>query len=112
MDALVELIEQDAGVALTDVILTEVLQGLRNESDVDRVERSLEACDVLRLETLSDFKPAAGLHRTARRRGLTIRKAMDCLIAAVCIRESVPLLHNDRDFDRLASCTDLLIHRA
>ncbi len=101
------LIDDDAGIAVTDVILTEILQGLRSEADVRRVERRLTPFDVLRLEELDDYRRAARLYRDARRKGLTIRRTLDCLIASVCIREDVALLHSDADFDRLASCSSL-----
>lgn len=107
-----QLVDQDAGLALTDVILTEVLQGLRGDASVARVEERLAAFDVLRLETLADFRSAAALYRTARSKGRTIRRTLDCLIAAVCIRESCSLLHDVRDVDHLADVTDLVIHPA
>jgi predicted nucleic acid-binding protein len=64
---------------------------------------------ILQLSGLDDFRRAAGLYRAARRRGLTIRRTLDCLIASVCIREGAALLHADGDFDRLASCTALTV---
>jgi predicted nucleic acid-binding protein len=103
----IELLEDGAPVALTDVIFAEILQGLRTEREARRVERHLRAFPLLRLETLDDFGLAASLYRQARRAGVTIRKTLDCLIAAPCVREGVPLLHADSDFDRLASCTRL-----
>lgn len=93
-------------VVLVDVVLTEVLGGLREE-DVQRVEQRLFAFNILRSERIADFRAAAGLYRAARRTGMTIRSTIDCLIAAVCIREDVPLLHSDVDFDRLAKITTL-----
>jgi predicted nucleic acid-binding protein len=48
---------------------------------------------------------AASLYRQARRAGVTIRKTLDCLIAAPCVRTNSAILHADRDFDLLASCT-------
>lgn len=107
---LVRLIERDEGLALTDVIMTEVLQGLRTDAQVRRVERRLAPFDILRLKDLDDFRRAAELYRRARRHGITIRRTVDCLIASVCIREDVPILHNDADFDRLASRTELVVH--
>jgi predicted nucleic acid-binding protein len=109
VEQFVALVDADAGIAITDVILTEILQGLRTESDVRRVERRLAFFDVLRLAELDDFRRAAALYRGARREGITIRRTLDCLIASVCIREEVALLHADADFDRLASCSDLLV---
>jgi predicted nucleic acid-binding protein len=107
----VELIEGGEPVALTDVIFTEVLQGLSSEDDAELVERHLRAFPVLRLERLDDFALAASLYRAARREGVTIRKTLDCLIAAPCVRTGAPLLHADADFDRLASCSSLRIFR-
>lgn len=105
----IELIEAGEPVALTDVILTEVLQGLRSEREAQLVERHLRAFPVLRLDGLDDFVLAAELYRSARRAGVTIRKTLDCLIAAPCVRSGAPLLHADSDFDRLATCTPLRI---
>ncbi len=105
----VQLIEQGEPVALTDVIFTEVLQGLRSDRQAQLVESHLRAFPILRLEGLDDFVLAARLYRAARRAGHTIRKTLDCLIAVPCVRTGAPLLHNDGDFDRLASCTALRI---
>jgi predicted nucleic acid-binding protein len=111
VDRLAAMIEADAGIALTDVILTEVLQGIRDESQVRLVDERLCAFDVLRLESLDDFRRAAQLYRAARGHGVTIRRTIDCLIASVCIREQLPIMHNDADFDQLAEHSELTIHR-
>jgi predicted nucleic acid-binding protein len=105
----VELIEAGQPIALTDVILTEVLQGLRSDREAALVERHLRDFPILRLEDLDDFVLAAKLYRAARRAGVTIGKTLDCLIAAPCVRTGAPLLHADEDFDRLAHCTPLRI---
>jgi predicted nucleic acid-binding protein len=104
-----ELIEGGEPVAITDVVFTEVLQGLHSEDEVQLVERHLRAFPILRLEGLEDFALAARLYRDARSEGVTIRKTLDCLIAAPCVRTGAPLLHADADFDRLASCSSLRI---
>lgn len=96
-------------IALTDLILTEILQGLRTDREVNRVDAHLSVFEVLRLRDLSDFRRAAALYRSARQRGVTIRRTSDCLIAAVCVREQVPLLHCDADFDHLATVTELQV---
>jgi hypothetical protein len=98
----------DEEIALTDLILTEVLQGLRTEREVQRVDDHLSVFEILRLHDLSDFRRGAALYRAARRQGVTISRTRDCLIAAVCVRERTPLLHADADFDRLAKVTDLV----
>jgi predicted nucleic acid-binding protein len=106
----IELIEAGEPVALTDVIFTEILQGLGSEDEAQLVEEHLRAFPVLRLDGLEDFALAAELYRSARRSGVTIRKTLDCLIAAPCVRTGAPLLHADADFDRLASCTSLRLY--
>jgi predicted nucleic acid-binding protein len=103
----VDLIQAGEPVALTDIIFTEVLQGLRSDREARTVERHLRAFPILQLDGLDDFALAAELYRTARRAGVTIRKTLDCLIAAPCVRTGAPMLHADSDFDLLASCTPL-----
>jgi predicted nucleic acid-binding protein len=106
----VALIEGGEPVALTDIVFAEILQGLRSAKEARQVERHLRAFPILRLEDLDDFALAAELYRSARRAGVTIRKTLDCLIAAPCVRTGAPLLHADTDFDRLAGCTALRLY--
>ncbi len=102
-------VEEEQPVGLTDIIHTELLQGFTNETDMLEAERQLLNFDVLRLDGLDDFRNAAMLYRAARREGLTIRRTTDCFIAAVCIRESRPLLHDDADFTHLALVSPLSV---
>lgn len=104
--ALTDLLEDDAGVAITDVVLTELLQGVSN-AEAPRFEEAMLAFDVLRLGSIDDYTRAAALYRQARSAGQTVRRTVDCLIASVCVREGLALLHADVDFDRLARCTEL-----
>lgn len=101
----VELIEDGAPIGLTDVVFTEILQGLRTDREAALVERHLRQFPILQLDGLDDVALAASLYRQARRAGVTIRKTLDCLIAAPCVRTHSPILHADSDFDLLASCT-------
>ena len=105
----VEMIESGEPIALTDVILTEVLQGLRSDREAALVERHLRAFPILRLQDLDDFGARGQAVSRGATRGVTIRKTLDCLIAAPCVRTGAPLLHADDDFDRLATCTPLRI---
>ncbi|HEV7862611.1 MAG TPA: PIN domain nuclease [Acidimicrobiia bacterium] len=104
-----QMIADDESVALTDIVLTEILQGLPDDREARRVEHRLLAFDVLRLEGLDDFRRAASLYRQARAKGVTIRRTLDCLIASVCVRDGASVLHSDADFDHLAACTDLRV---
>jgi len=95
-------------IALCGIILTEILQGIRNDRQFNRVRRDLRPVLML---TMAEpvFVRAAQLFRQLRKQGLTIRKTNDCIIAATAIEHGIPLLHNDRDFDSLATHTNLAI---
>lgn len=108
-DRCAELITDGAPVAITEIVLTEILQGIASDREAQVVERRLRAFPILRLTPVDDFVLAAALYRSARASGVTIRKTLDCLIAAPCVRTGTPILHADADFDRLASCTPLRI---
>ena len=60
----------------------------------------------------TDYDDAASLYRRCRRQGATIRSMLDCLVAAVSIRNGVPVLHDDRDFNALARHTELEVYRS
>jgi hypothetical protein len=86
-------------LGLTDVILCEVLQGVRDDSAAKDVERHLLKLEVFEAGSVDLAREAARNYRTLRGRGYTVRKTIDCLIATFCLREQHSLLHRDRDFD-------------
>lgn len=96
----------DGEVAICDAIIMEVLAGARDDGHLDQL-RSLLARATVVPTTPSDYDDAASLYRTCRRSGETVRKLIDCLIAAVAIKVDAPVLHNDADFVALARHTSL-----
>jgi predicted nucleic acid-binding protein len=86
-------------LGLTDIILCEVLQGVRDESTAIDVERRLLKLKVFESGGVDLAREASRNYRLLRSRGHTVRKTIDCLIATFCIREEHSLLHRDRDFD-------------
>jgi predicted nucleic acid-binding protein len=103
------MLRSGSPVALTDVVLMELLQGTRDARHATQLDRHLSAFPILRLDRLDDFRLAAAISRAARAAGIAVRSRLDYLIAAACVRAGAPILHADRDFDRLASCTDLRV---
>jgi hypothetical protein len=95
-------------IATCDVVRMEVLAGARNEQHLQQLRRLLARASTLPTQSV-DYDAAAALYRTCRQRGHTVRKLMDCLIAAVAIRSDVPILHMDADFEILAQHTTLQI---
>ena len=102
------LIELREKVCLCGVILTEALQGIRDDKEFEKTEALLSNLIFLPMDR-DTFLHASNIYRTFRSRGTTIRNSVDCMIAAVCIEHNVELLHNDRDFDRIANEFDLRI---
>jgi predicted nucleic acid-binding protein len=96
------LIQQDASLATTDVVVMEVLAGARDDDHRDRLRGLLRRCEHLATEGPLDYEDAAEVYRTCRQSGATVRRLTDCLIAAVAIRNGVAVLHRDTDFDVIA----------
>jgi len=97
-------------ICICGVILTEVLQGIREDTDYAKTLTRFDALLFLDLDRRT-FVKAAQLYRTLRRRGITIRKSVDCVIAAVAIEHNIPLLHTDRDFDPIEKFCGLRVVR-
>ena len=86
-------------IGLTDVILCEVLQGVRLEESFVQVRDELLKCHVFETGGTALAIQAALNYRTLRQHGHTVRKTIDCLIATFCLQHGHALLHRDRDFD-------------
>jgi len=100
-----ELLDRLVGqepLAIGDLILTEVLQGFDNDRDFSDARRILTSLAVVELGGRAIAIQAARNFRALRKRGLTIRKTIDTVIATRCIEDGYDLLHNDRDFDPFA----------
>lgn len=108
--ALDELLKGEADLCLCGVILTEILQGIRSDSDYRKTRDYLSVLIILPMPP-STFVRAAELYRSLRKKGVTIRKPIDCMIAAVAIENDLTLLHNDRDFDHIAKHSSLKLLR-
>jgi len=92
-----ELNQQRLG--LTDLILCEILQGIRADSNFTRVRRDLSRFEVF--DTGGEVLAVASAqnYRFLQSHGHTVRKTIDCLIATFCVVEGHALLHRDHDFD-------------
>ncbi len=91
------LIIKREDICLCGIILTEVLQGIREDSEFNRTQDLLGNLVFLPMQYYV-FLRSAEIYRNLRRKGITIRKPVDCMIAAVAIENDIPLLHNDKDF--------------
>jgi predicted nucleic acid-binding protein len=92
-----ELQRQRLGV--TDLVLCEVLQGIRDQGTFARVKADLLKFQVFDSGGVELAVAAAQNYRELRRRGYTVHKTIECLIATLCLEARHELLHRDRDFD-------------
>ncbi len=89
-------------LAIGDLILTEVLQGFDSEKDFNHARKMLTSLMVVELGGQEIAIQAAKNFRALRRRGMTVHKTIDTVIATRCIVSGYELLHDDRDFDPFA----------
>lgn len=97
-------------IAICDPMSMEVLAGARNEAHLAQLRGLLARATVLPTRS-EDYDSAAALYRNCRVQGATVRRMIDCLIAAVAIAADAEVLHAVADFDALAAHTPLRVHQ-
>ena len=109
-DVLVEVFGRQE-IGLGDIILCEVLQGFHVQSDFERAREALLRFFIFPIGGLEIAVKAAENYRSLRRRGITVRKTVDCLLATFVIENDHSLLHCDRDFDHFVEHFGMLVIR-
>ncbi|MCH2266305.1 MAG: PIN domain nuclease [SAR324 cluster bacterium] len=94
-------VNEEEDLCVCGVIMTELLQGISDDQEFQKTKTLLAEMIYLPMSSTT-FIQSAEIYRTLRKMGITIRKTIDCLIAALCIEHEVQLLHNDRDFTFIA----------
>jgi len=106
-----ELIEREEPLALTDIIYCEVLQEIADDGKFRRTREILLTYPIVKIRGLRTFEHAAQIYRDCRKQGFTIRKTVDCVIAATCLEAGAQLYHNDRDFEAIARVKRLKVYQ-
>jgi predicted nucleic acid-binding protein len=96
-----EALQRREQIFIAGIIAQEILQGVRNDAQHRSILHYLLLFSKIDPEFV-DYLAAANIYRSLRRRGLTIRRPVDCLIAALAIKQKVSLLHKDTDFAVIA----------
>ena len=105
-------LEEEEDLAVIPIIITEVLQGFRTDTGFQRARQVLVSLSVI-YPTLDCHVRAARLFRSLRGKGITVRGAVDCIIAQTCLDLKAELLSPDADFEHIARHTSLrLWHEA
>ena len=107
--ALTRLLDEAQDIAVTEPVIMELLAGARSKRELRTARARLLALPMLRVDDLVTYERASAVRRACRVAGEPVRNSIDCLIAAVAIREDASVLHADRDFDAIARHTDLRI---
>lgn len=103
---LISLLDDGVSFGITSVIYQEILQGAFSQKDLERL---IEYFSTQRFfhpkDSILSYQAAAKLYFTCRRKGITLRSTIDCLIAQVAIENNLLLLHNDKDFENISLVT-------
>jgi len=86
-------------ILIGDLILAEVLQGFREDTDFEKARRAFGRYMQVEMINPDLAVQSARNYRLLRKKGITVRKTIDSLIATYCIENGHDLLHNDGDFD-------------
>ena len=109
-DILQQLIdEEEYNICICPIIYQEVLQGIKEDKTFREIKGILQNIFMLNTSILTVADYAIDLYRDLRKKGKTIRKPYDCLIASYAILEDIYLLHNDSDFSQMENITRLKV---
>lgn len=99
----------DRRAMVVDIVRLEVVAGLAPSESGDRVHAMLDACeDAMQIHRV-EVDEGAAIYRACRAYGEIVRAVNDCVVAAIAIRNDVPILHRDRDYDVIAKYTPLRV---
>jgi predicted nucleic acid-binding protein len=110
-DTLQELILQENNIFICPGIYQEVLQGVRNDKAFREIKDILLNAILLNNEIMHITEYAIDLYRSLRKKGVTIRKPYDCLIASYAIINDIYLFHNDTDFEKIEKHSQLKVYK-
>jgi hypothetical protein len=101
------LIVDDAPLAVTEVVVFELLAGARSEREHHELRERVLSFPVLPLNGLDGYEAAADIYRACRRGGGTLGSLVDCLVAVPALAADATVLAADRDFEVIARHTPL-----
>ena len=103
------LIEDEEDICLTEIIVLEILQGIAHDSDFQSIRDYLLEFPIYTPIGISTYLTAAEIYRKCRKHSKTVRKTVDCIIAAICLENDLVLFHKDSDYDRIHDCAGLKV---
>ncbi len=99
---LADLMTEENTVCTCPFIFQEVLNGIIDDKDYERIKKNLEAFDLLYAEPFTAAIEAANMYRVLRKNGVSMRKSNACLIAYYALFNNAYILQRNRDFEHIA----------
>lgn len=96
-DALDQALEKGV-VAIGDLIFLEILQGFKSDKEYKLAKETLSTLEQYEMFGHSIALKSAENYRALRKKGITIRRTADVIIATFCIENELSLLFSDKDF--------------
>jgi len=104
-----QLIEDEEEISITGIILTEILQGIKEDKKHQITKNYLLKFPMYEPSGINTYIDAARIYRECRNKGKTVRSTIDCIIAAICLENNLSVLHKDRDYDIIQECVGLKV---
>src|SRR4030067_821135 len=99
--------KKEEEMCITEIILTEILQGIKEDTAYETTKSYLLEFPIIKPKGNETYISAADIYRKCRKQGKTIRKTIDCIIAAIAQENNLTILHNDNDFEVIKKCSGL-----
>ena len=97
------LLQQQVPFGITSVIYQEILQGAKTEKEYAMLKEYLSSQRFFHPKDLVEsYAQAARIYFACRKKGITVRSTIDCLIAQIALEHDLFLIHNDSDFIAMA----------
>ena len=108
-----EVLIHDIPFGITSTIYQEVLQGAKSEKEYALLKNYLSCQRFFHpQDPVKTYEDAARIYFYCRKKGITIRSTIDCLIAQIALEQNLVLLHNDKDFDSMAPVIKLRLYKS
>ncbi len=107
-----EIIKQQIPFGITSVIYQELLQGAKNKKEYELLDEYLRCQRFFHpVDPVTSYEKAAMIYFLCRKKGITVRSTIDCLIAQVAIEQNLLLLQNDKDFVNMSPIINLKLYK-
>ncbi|MFC1566360.1 PIN domain nuclease [bacterium] len=98
-----EIMELEIPFGITSHIYQEVLQGASNIRHFELLKSYFNTFNFyLPKDIKASYEEAAKIYFQCRKKGITIRSTIDCLIVQICVENELKLLHKDKDFEKIS----------